>query len=97
MSTLQYSDRAALDRADDKLADHEATYSRFVHLVYVGLVHAATFLVALAIGGVEGNWGAAFALMFLASAIAVWSFVTGSKWPMAVVMIVALSALALRV
>lgn len=79
MSAVQYSDRAELGRVDDKLVDHEATYLRFVHLAYVGLAHAASFLVALAIGGVEGSWGTAFAFMFLASAIAVWSLMTGSN------------------
>jgi hypothetical protein len=82
---------------DDDLRVHEATFHKFLDLVYVGLLHAANCLVALAIGGIEGHWPTAAAIIILATFFAIYSVVKGSHWPMALVLLLALFALGLHV
>ena len=75
--------------------DHERTYASFTQLLYVGASHVANFLLALAIGAVEGHWDAAFFIMALATGLALMSLRRGTKLPMALVTIAALVILGL--
>ncbi len=59
------------------LPAHEAMYDRFVHLVVVGGAHVASIVIGLAIGAVAGHWFIAFALMIVASIVAIHGFITG--------------------
>jgi hypothetical protein len=61
------------------------------------VLQAANFLVALAIGGIEGHWPTAVAILLLASIFAVHGLWRGSRWPMAILLLLALLALALHV
>ena len=82
---------------DDDLRAHERTFHWFVHLAYIAVLHAGNVLVALAIGGVEGHWLTAGVFIFLASVFAVHGLSQGSKWPMAIILLLALLTLALHV
>jgi hypothetical protein len=57
--------------SDNDEAAHEASYRQFSLLVYIAVFHVANFLVALAIGAIQGNWIEAFIVMFLAIILAV--------------------------
>jgi hypothetical protein len=75
--------------------DHERTFAAFVQLLYVAAAHIANFLLALAVGAVEGHWGAAFFVMALATGLSITSLRTGTKLPLALLTIVALGILGL--
>jgi hypothetical protein len=89
MATVPY------DGIDDEVRAHEATFHQFVLLVYVGVLHIATCLVALAIGGIEGHWATTAGVIVLATLLAAYSLVRDSKVPMALVLLLALSVLGL--
>jgi hypothetical protein len=89
MATVPY------DSIDDEVRAHEATFHQFVQLVYVGVLHIATTLVALAIGGIEGHWAAAAGVIVLATFLAAYSLANDSKPPMALVLLLAVSVLGL--
>jgi Bacterial aa3 type cytochrome c oxidase subunit IV len=61
------------------LPAHEATYERFVHLVFVGCAHVINILLGLAIGAVAGHWVVAFGVFVIATIIAVHGFITGAR------------------
>jgi hypothetical protein len=77
------------------LPAHEAMYDRFVHLVVVGGAHVANIVLGLAIGAVAGHWLVAFAVMLIATGVAIHGFATGARLPSVVMVVVALIALAL--
>ncbi|HLH97156.1 MAG TPA: hypothetical protein VKW08_18755 [Xanthobacteraceae bacterium] len=84
-----------VDHYDGSVVDHERTFRFFTHLVYVAVMHVANFLVALAIGGVQGHWGTALFIMVLATGLAATSFVRGNKLPLAILLIFSLAILGL--
>jgi hypothetical protein len=45
---------------------HEHTYERFVHLVFVGIIHIINLLFGLAVGGVMGHWMMALPIFIIA-------------------------------
>ena len=53
------------------LPAHEATYERFVHLVFVGGAHVVNIILGLAIGAVAGHWLLAFGIFVIATIVAV--------------------------
>ena len=77
------------------LAAHEATYERFVHLVFVGGAHVANIILGLAIGAVAGHWLVAFAVFVVATLVAIHGFVSGARLPSAIMVVISLIALAL--
>ncbi|SRR5712691_1053453 len=77
------------------LPAHEATYDRFVHLVVVGCAHVASILIGLAIGAVAGHWLLAFAVLVVATIVAIHGFLSGARTPSAVMVVLSLIALAL--
>jgi hypothetical protein len=77
------------------LPAHEAMYDRFVHLVVVGGAHVASIVIGLAIGAVAGHWFLAFALMVVASIVAIHGFITGVRLPSMVMVAISLIGLAL--
>jgi hypothetical protein len=67
----------------DEMAVHEDSYRGFIEFVYVAALHIANFLVALAIGGVEGYWGVAIFIMLLTVALSAYCLMTRAKAPLA--------------
>ena len=67
----------------DEMAVHEDSYRNFIEFVYVMALHIANFLVALAIGGVEGYWGIALFIMVVTVALSAYSLMTRAKAPLA--------------
>lgn len=58
---------------------HEATYERFVHFTFVGIVHAVNILLALAVGGVMGHWLWALLMIIIAIFGLVAGLASGTK------------------
>jgi hypothetical protein len=77
------------------LPAHEETYERFVHLAVVGSCYVACLVIGLAIGAVAHSWLVAFAVMIIASFVAVLGFASGARVPGMVMVVIALIALAL--
>ena len=77
------------------LPAHVAMYDRFVHLVVVGGAHVTNIVLGLAIGAVASHWLVAFAIMLIATGVAIHGFATGARLPSVVMVVVALIALAL--
>jgi Bacterial aa3 type cytochrome c oxidase subunit IV len=77
------------------LPAHEQTYERFVHLAFVGSAYVANIVIGLAIGAVAGSWLVAFAVMVIATIVAIIGFASGARVPSIVMVVVALLALAL--
>lgn len=77
------------------LPAHVAMYDRFVHLVVVGGAHVTNIVLGLAIGAVASYWLVAFAVMLIATGVAIHGFATGARLPSMVMVVVALIALAL--
>ncbi len=77
------------------LPAHVAMYDRFVHLVVVGGAHVTNIVLGLAIGAVASHWLVAFAVMLIATGVAIHGFATGARLPSMVMVVVALIALAL--
>jgi len=74
---------------------HEATYSAFIHLAFIGAVHVASVLIGLAIGAVNGNWLVAFGIFVIATVAAIQGFMSGTRTASYFSLVVALLALAL--
>jgi len=87
--TTEYSTAAGND-----YAAHEATYERFVFLVFIGVLHVVNITIGLAVGGVKGAWWTAAGIFFLATVAAIHGLATGAKVPSAIVLVFALAALA---
>ena len=75
--------------ADDRQAGHEAsdiiereqTFERFLSLLVVAVLHIASCLIALAIGGIEGHWALALVFVAFATAAAIsGAFVQSIGW-----------------
>ena len=75
-------------------AAHEATYERFVFLVFVGLMHVINVTIGLAVGGVKGAWWTAAAIFIVATVVAIHGLATGAKVPSSVMLVISLAALA---
>ncbi len=76
------------------LPAHEATYERFVHLVFVGGAHVVNIVLGLAIGAVAGHWLVAFGIFVVATIVAVHGFMTGARGSSVVMVLISLLALA---
>ncbi len=76
---VEHSTREYTVAAGNDYVAHEGNYTRFVHFVFVGVVHIVNVLFGLAVGGVMGNWFIALGIFIVAVAGAVLSFATGSK------------------
>ena len=76
------------------LPEHEATYDRFVHLVFVGSAHVANIVLGLAVGALTGHWLVAFGVFVLATIVGFHGFLTGARAPSAVMVLLSLLALA---
>jgi hypothetical protein len=76
------------------LPAHEATYERFVHLVFVGGAHVVNIILGLAIGAVAGHWLVAFGIFVVATIVAVHGFMTGTRTSSVVMLGISLLALA---
>jgi hypothetical protein len=77
------------------MPEHEATYERFVHLVFVGTAHVANILLGLLIGGTTGHWLTSFAIFLVATLVAFHGLATGMRAPSAVMVVFSLVVLAL--
>lgn len=77
------------------LPAHEATYERFVHLVFVGGAHVVNIVLGLAIGAVAGHWLVAFGIFVVATIVAVHGFMTGARGSSVMMVLISLLALAL--
>jgi hypothetical protein len=76
--------------------DHQQAFEAFVHLLAIGVLHIATCLVALAIGGAENHWKTTLALIVLATLAAAFGAATRLAWrPGALVLACAFACLAL--
>ena len=58
---------------------HEASYARFVHFVFVGIVHVINVCIGLTVGGVGGHWFLMFVIFVIASAAAAMNLFTGNR------------------
>ncbi len=74
---------------------HEATYSAFIHLAFIGAVHVANIVIGLAIGAVNSNWLVAFGIFVLATVAAIQGFMSGTRTSSYVALVISLLALAL--
>jgi Bacterial aa3 type cytochrome c oxidase subunit IV len=77
------------------LPEHVATYDRFIHMTLIGSCHVINVVIALAIGAVAHHWLAAFAVLVLATLVAVHGFMSGARTPSLVMVGIALLTLAL--
>ena len=77
------------------LPAHEATYERFVHLLFVGGAHVVNIILGLAIGAVTEHWRVAFGIFVIATIVAVHGFMTGTRTPSVVMVGISMLALAL--
>ena len=75
------------------LPAHIATYDRFIHLTLVLTCHVVNIVIALAIGAVAHHWLAAFAILVLATLVAVHGFMSGARTPSMVMIGIALVTL----
>jgi Bacterial aa3 type cytochrome c oxidase subunit IV len=89
---VAYSDDAYSDDSD-QLAVHEDSYRNFVEIVYVGALHVANFVLALAIGTIGGHVGVALVIAALATALSVYSLITRAKAPLAALTVLSLLVL----
>jgi hypothetical protein len=77
------------------IAAHEATYENFIHLAFVGTLFVLNLVIGLAIGGVRGSWGIAFAIVVFSAIVAAHGLATGARAPIAVMLVLSLLALLL--
>jgi hypothetical protein len=89
-SNVQYAE------SDSDTAAHEASYRQFLLFVYTAVLHVANFLVALAIGAIQGNWIEAIVIMLLAIILAVFGIKKAVKLPIAILLLVSLILLGLN-
>jgi hypothetical protein len=92
--TVEYATATGNDVAADMVA-HEATYTSFVQLAFVGTLHVVNIVLGLAIGAVAGHWGVAFCVFLIATGLALHGLATGAKTPLVVMTLVSLLALGL--
>jgi hypothetical protein len=72
--TVEYATAAGND-----YPAHEQSYERFVHFIFVGLIHMVNILLALAVGGVMGHWFVALAMFAIAVVGAIPGLVSGGR------------------
>ena len=77
------------------LVAHEATYSGFVQLAFIGAANVVNIILGLCIGGVLGHWFAAVSIFVAATLVAVHGLATGAKAPSMVMIAISLLTLAL--
>ena len=77
------------------LPEHEATYDRFVHLIFIGATHVANILLGLAIGATTGHWLVSLAIFVFATLTAFHGVATGARLPSGIMVVLSLIALAL--
>jgi uncharacterized membrane protein len=77
------------------LPEHVATYDRFIHLTVILTCHVLNIVIALAIGAVAHHWLVAFAIIVIATLVAVHGFMSGARTPSMVMVAISLVALAL--
>jgi len=58
---------------------HEASYERFVHFTFIGILYVVTILFGLATGGVMGHWFLALAIFIIGLAGAVPGLLSGTQ------------------
>jgi hypothetical protein len=75
------------------LPAHVASYEKFVHFIFVGLVHVVNILLGLAIGGVHGAWLVAFGVFVIATIAAIINLVNGNRGASIVVLVLSVIAL----
>ena len=75
------------------LPAHVASYEKFVHFIFVGLVHVINILLGLAIGGVHGHWLVAFGVFVIATIAAIINLVNGNRGASIVVLVLSVIAL----
>lgn len=75
------------------LPAHEASYAKFVHFVFVGLLHVVNILLGLAVGGVHGNWLIAFCIFVIATIAAIINLLNGNRGASITVLVLSLIAL----
>ena len=80
--------------AGNDYPEHEATYESFLHLTVIGILNVITVVVALALGGVLGHWGATALFIILAVAGVFQGLVSGGTIFSTVIMVASLLALA---
>jgi Bacterial aa3 type cytochrome c oxidase subunit IV len=61
------------------LPAHEASYGRFVHFVFIGIVHVINVLIGLTVGGVAGHWFLMFVIFVVATVAAAINLFTGNR------------------
>ena len=81
--------------AGNDLPEHEAMYDRFIHLTVVGSAWVINIVLFLAIGGVTGHWLVGFAVVLIATIVALLGLATGARTPSGVMVVIALIVLAL--
>ena len=77
------------------LPAHVEMYDRVVHWVVVGGAHVANIVLGLAIGAVAGHWLLAVAIFVVATIVAFHGFLSGTRMPSIVMVVLSLIALAL--
>ena len=75
--------------------EHERTFHLFVVMAAVGIMHAGSVLIGLAIGGVLDQWTIGAIIILLATVAAVYSLMTRTTRMSAVVVALSLAMLAL--
>ncbi|MBX6327770.1 MAG: aa3-type cytochrome c oxidase subunit IV [Pseudolabrys sp.] len=58
---------------------HEESYRRFVHFIFVGIVHVVNILFGLAVGGIMGHWVLALLVFVIAIMGAIPGLIGGSR------------------
>jgi hypothetical protein len=80
-AALSTNDRLAGHEATGDLIEHEQVFERFLSLLVVAVLHVASCLIALAIGGLEGHWFIAMIFVAFATVAAlVGAFVQTIGW-----------------
>ncbi|HET7679499.1 MAG TPA: aa3-type cytochrome c oxidase subunit IV [Xanthobacteraceae bacterium] len=74
---------------------HERTYQGFVHMAFIGILHVASVLIGLAIGGVTGHWLVAFGVFAVATVAAIQGFMSNTRTASYGALVLSLIALAL--
>lgn len=79
--------------AGNDYPEHEATYESFLHFTAIGVLNVITVVVALALGGVLGHWGAEAVFIILAVIAAIQGLVSGGTMFSTGVMVLSLLTL----
>jgi hypothetical protein len=75
------------------LPAHEAGYTTFVHLCFVGVFGVASLVMGLAIGGVLGHWLPSVSVIILAALVTGYGLMSGARAPSLVLLAIAALAL----